>query len=54
MEAIPIIFDGSVAQNYDDLLCSFVFEPFAIDLVERIEKSETLNVLDWPGDVSFF
>ena len=46
MKNTQIVFDGSVAQNYDDLLGPFIFEPFAINLVENIESNKQQNVLE--------
>lgn len=46
MKESSIVFDDSVAQNYDDCLGPFLFEPFALDLVERIEISKARNVLE--------
>ena len=46
MKNTQIVFDGSVAQNYDDLLGPFIFEPFAIKLVENIDSKHLHNVLE--------
>ena len=46
MKNTQIVFDGSLAQNYDDLLGSFIFEPFAIKLVENIDSTHLQNVLE--------
>ena len=37
MKNTQIIFDGSVAQNYDDILGLFIFEPFALNIVEETD-----------------
>lgn len=46
MKEKAIVFNGSVAQNYDDCLGPFVFEPFALDLLERIDTTKTGAVLE--------
>ncbi|MTH15835.1 methyltransferase domain-containing protein [Flavobacterium sp. LC2016-01] len=46
MKDKPIVFDSSVAQNYDDLLGAFMFEPFALDLLERSRIASVENVLE--------
>lgn len=46
MEQRPIVFDSSVAQNYDDLLGDFMFEPFALDLLEKTNVAAMQNVLE--------
>lgn len=46
MKDKPIVFDSSVAQNYDDLLGAFMFEPFALDLLKRSSIAGVENVLE--------
>lgn len=46
MKDKPIVFDSSVAQNYDDLLGAFMFEPFALDLLEKSSIAGVENVLE--------
>ncbi len=46
MKDKPIVFDSSVAQNYDDLLGAFMFEPFALDLLEKSNIAGVENVLE--------
>lgn len=46
MEHNPITFDGSIAKNYDRYLVPFLFDPFAADLVSRIEFTGASNILE--------
>jgi SAM-dependent methyltransferase len=46
MERNPITFDGSIAKNYDHHLGAFLFEPYAADLVSRIEFTSGSNILE--------
>ncbi|GAB3788852.1 methyltransferase domain-containing protein [Spirosoma horti] len=46
MSKNPITFNGSVPQQYDDYLGPFLFEPYALDLVDRIDPSSAGNVLE--------
>lgn len=46
MERNPITFDGSIAKNYDNYLGAFLFEPYAADLVSRIEFTGGSNILE--------
>lgn len=46
MKNTQIVFDGSVAQNYDDLLGPFIFEPFAVNIIENIEFNLMHDVLE--------
>jgi len=46
MERNPITFDGSIAKNYDHYLGAFLFEPYAADLVSRIEFTGGSNILE--------
>jgi ubiquinone/menaquinone biosynthesis C-methylase UbiE len=42
----PTAFAGSVPANYDQYLGPVLFEPYAIDLVSRINKASYKNVLE--------
>ncbi len=42
----PVIFSGSVPGNYEEFLTPFLFDPFAADLVERIDFTGIQNVLE--------
>ena len=46
MKSTQIVFDGLVAQNYDDLLGPFIFEPFATNLVGNIDSKQLQDVLE--------
>ena len=46
METNPIIFDGSIAKNYDHYIVPFLFEPYATDLVSRVENVPGVNLLE--------
>jgi len=46
MERNPIAFDGSISKNYDHYLGPFLFEPYAADLVSRIEFTGKSNILE--------
>lgn len=46
MNQNPIIFNDAIAQNYDAILGPFVFEPYAIDILERIDFTGVQNVLE--------
>jgi ubiquinone/menaquinone biosynthesis C-methylase UbiE len=46
MERNPITFDGSIAKNYDHYLGPFLFDPFAADLVSRVEFTGASNILE--------
>jgi len=46
MERNPITFDGSIAKSYDHYLGPFLFEPYADDLVGRIEFTGESNILE--------
>jgi ubiquinone/menaquinone biosynthesis C-methylase UbiE len=46
MERNSITFDGSIAKNYDHYLGPFLFEPYAADLVSRIEFTGASNMLE--------
>ena len=46
MERNPITFDGSIPKNYDHYLGPFIFEPYAADLVNRIEFTGKSNILE--------
>jgi SAM-dependent methyltransferase len=45
-QSTPFIFDGSIPKNYDRYLAPFLFEPYARDLVGRIEFTAGLNILE--------
>src|SRR5579872_1596632 len=46
MEPTPITFDGSIPKNYDHYIGPFLFEPYAADLVSRIEITAGSNILE--------
>ena len=46
MESNQITFSGSIPQVYEEYLGPFLFEPFAIDLVQRISEGDVKNVLE--------
>ena len=46
MEPNPIAFDGSIPKNYDHYIGPFLFEPYAVDLVSRIEIAGRSNILE--------
>jgi SAM-dependent methyltransferase len=46
MDRSPIAFDGSIPENYDRYLASFLFEPFAADLAGRIEVQAGSHLLE--------
>ena len=46
MERNPITFDGSIPKNYDHYIGAFLFEPYAVDLVNRIEITSGSNLLE--------
>ncbi|HLZ16640.1 MAG TPA: methyltransferase domain-containing protein [Cyclobacteriaceae bacterium] len=46
MERNPITFDGSIPKNYDHYIGPFLFEPYADDLVSRIDNTAGTNILE--------
>ncbi|HEV2479895.1 MAG TPA: class I SAM-dependent methyltransferase [Puia sp.] len=46
MERNPITFDGSIPKNYDHYIGAFLFEPYAAELVSRIEITAGSNILE--------
>src|SRR5882757_884099 len=46
MERNPITFDASIPKNYDHYIGRFLFEPYAADLVSRIEITAGSNILE--------
>jgi ubiquinone/menaquinone biosynthesis C-methylase UbiE len=46
MERNPITFDGSIPKNYDHYFGPFLFDPYAADLVSRIEITPGSNILE--------
>lgn len=46
MEPNPITFDGSIPKNYDHYMGPFLFEPYAADLVSRIDIAGGSNILE--------
>ena len=46
MQRNSITFDGSIAKNYDHYLGPFLFEPYAADLVSRVEITAGSNILE--------
>ncbi|MBL7813161.1 MAG: methyltransferase domain-containing protein [Bacteroidetes bacterium] len=45
-EAEKLLFDAEVAQRYDTFMGPFVFEPFAVDMAQRVLKSGAENILE--------
>jgi len=46
MEQNTIVFNDTIAKNYDDLLGPFIFEPYAVDLVKRVDLTKVDKVLE--------
>jgi ubiquinone/menaquinone biosynthesis C-methylase UbiE len=46
METNQMTFSGSIPQVYEEYLGPFLFEPFALDLVQRIGNDKVKNVLE--------
>jgi ubiquinone/menaquinone biosynthesis C-methylase UbiE len=46
MATNPFVFDALISKTYDDLLGPFLFEPFALDLIERIGAHTPSTVLE--------
>jgi len=47
METNPIVFSGSIPQLYEDYLGPFLFEPFALDIANRIgQQDRSRHVLE--------
>ncbi|GAB3879126.1 methyltransferase domain-containing protein [Hymenobacter segetis] len=46
MSAPTITFNGTIPQQYDDYLGPFLFEPYALDLADRIDYAPVTNVLE--------
>lgn len=46
MRSIPLNFSGNIPQNYEDFLGPFLFEPFALDLLERLDFTGVKNILE--------
>lgn len=46
MSNTPLNFAGSIPQHYDDYLGPFLFEPYAVDLLERTDLSAVKNILE--------
>jgi ubiquinone/menaquinone biosynthesis C-methylase UbiE len=46
MESNPMTFDGSIAKSYDHYLVPFLFEPYAADLVNRVDMAPDSNLLE--------
>jgi ubiquinone/menaquinone biosynthesis C-methylase UbiE len=42
----PIAFSGNIPKNYDSFLGPMFFEPYAIDLTNRIAKLKPINILE--------
>ena len=41
-----VLFNGSIPQNYEEYLTPFLFDPYADDIVARIEHKNINNVLE--------
>lgn len=46
MEPNQVTFSGSIPRTYDEYLGPFLFEPFALDLVQRLGDDKVKNVLE--------
>jgi ubiquinone/menaquinone biosynthesis C-methylase UbiE len=46
MERNPMAFDGSISKSYDYYLGPFLFEPYATDLVSRVQFTGASNILE--------
>jgi len=46
MNNVSIEFNGSIPENYDKYLGDFIFDPYALDLVERANTEKAKNVLE--------
>jgi ubiquinone/menaquinone biosynthesis C-methylase UbiE len=46
MQNQPLNFVDHVAKNYEDALGPFIFEPFAVDLAQRIDFTGTQHILE--------
>ena len=46
METNQITFSGSIPRAYDEYLGPFLFEPFALDLAQRLGNDKGKNVLE--------
>lgn len=46
MSTPPITFNGTIPQQYDDYLGPFLFEPYALDLVDRVDFAPVTNALE--------
>ncbi|MGH2564731.1 MAG: class I SAM-dependent methyltransferase [Ginsengibacter sp.] len=46
MNDTSIAFNGSIPENYDKYLGGFIFEPYALDLLSRIDITKDKNVLE--------
>jgi ubiquinone/menaquinone biosynthesis C-methylase UbiE len=46
MGAMDKVFAGSIPEIYDRLLVPLIFEPYALDLAERLAKTDPANVLE--------
>ncbi|MGI4871093.1 MAG: class I SAM-dependent methyltransferase [Janthinobacterium lividum] len=46
MSTIPVTFNGTIPQQYDDYLGPLLFEPYALDLADRINYAPVTNVLE--------
>ncbi len=44
--AAPIAFSGSIPTNYDRYLGPLFFEPFALDMAERVKNRSAKNILE--------
>jgi ubiquinone/menaquinone biosynthesis C-methylase UbiE len=46
MVATDKLFDGSIPEIYDRFLVPLIFEPYAVDLADRVAKSQPRDVLE--------
>lgn len=44
--SVTLVFNGSVPANYEKYSGASVFEPYALDIIERIKNDEIKNVLE--------
>lgn len=45
-QAVPIAFSGKIPQNYDNYLGPLFFEPFALDMAQRIRHLQPQSLLE--------
>jgi ubiquinone/menaquinone biosynthesis C-methylase UbiE len=45
-QSTPVAFSGKIPQNYDEYLGPLFFEPYAIDLAQRIKRLNSKSILE--------